>query len=151
MRSVDLTPFYGSIVGLDRVSRLLDAATRTDAGAAGYPPYNIEETGENAYRIELAVAGFKESELSIEVKESTLAIVGEKSAEDGKRYLHRGIAARAFERRFQLADHVVVKGARLEHGLLVIELAREIPESAKPRKIAIASENGAKTIEGVAS
>jgi molecular chaperone IbpA len=141
MRTFDLTPFYRSTIGFDRLFSLLDQVS--DA-APGYPPYNIERTGENAYRISVAVSGFAEGELSIVAKENTLTIKGEKTAnENGKdqaEVLYRGIAARAFERVFQLADHVQVKNASLENGLLHVDLVREIPEAKKPRSIPI---NGA--------
>ncbi len=138
MRTFDLTPFYRSTVGFDRLFNLLDQVGGFDA-APGYPPYNIERTGETAYRISVAVAGFAEPELSIELKENTLTIKGEKkSAEtDSAETLYQGIAARAFERVFQLADFVQVKGANLENGLLHVDLVREIPEAKKPRQIAI--------------
>jgi molecular chaperone IbpA len=139
MRTFDLTPLYRSTVGFDRLFSLLDQATGFEA-APTYPPYNIERTGENAYRITVAVAGFAEPELSIEVKENTLTIRGEKQAKQNEKngeVLYQGIAARAFERRFQLADHVEVKGAALENGLLHVDLAREIPEAMKPRSIQI--------------
>ncbi len=139
MRSADFAPFYRSTVGFDRVFTLLDSLTSGD-GAQTYPPYNIERTGENSYRITMAVAGFADGDLSIETKESTLTVKGERAGEDGetRQVLYRGIAGRAFERRFQLADHVEVRGATLANGLLHIELVREIPESLKPRRIAIA-------------
>lgn len=135
MRTFDLAPLYRSTVGFDRLFSMLDGF---DA-APGYPPYNIERTGENDYRITVAVAGFAESELSIEAKENTLTIKGEKQVKEEKNgeVLYQGIAARAFERQFQLADHVTVKGANLENGLLHVELVREIPEAKKPRQIAI--------------
>ena len=139
MRTYDLTPFYRSTVGFDRLFSLLDQATAD--GSPGYPPYNIERTGENAYRISVAVSGFSQGELSIVAKENTLTIKGEKSAnENGKdksEVLYRGIAARAFERVFQLADFVLVKNASLENGLLHVDLVREIPEAKKPRSIPI--------------
>jgi molecular chaperone IbpA len=138
MRSFDLTPFYRSTVGFDRVFGLLDQLS--DGSAQTYPPYNIERTGENAYRITMAVAGFGEGDLSIESKESTLTVKGEKKSETeekNREFLYRGIGARTFERRFQLADHVEVKGATLENGLLHVDLVREIPEAMKPRTIAI--------------
>jgi molecular chaperone IbpA len=141
MRTYDLAPFYRSTVGFDRLFSLLDRAT-ADA-SPGYPPYNIERTGENAYRITVAVSGFALDELSIVAKENTLTIKGEKAAnENGKdknEVLYRGIAARAFERVFQLADFVVVKNASLEHGLLHVDLVREIPEAKKPRNVPISS------------
>ncbi|BCP55015.1 heat-shock protein IbpA [Kaistia sp. 32K] len=141
MRTFDLSPLYRSTVGFDRLFSLLDQTTGVEGGVPGYPPYNIERTGENAYRITMAVAGFNDSELSIESRENTLTVKGEKKVEDGQdsEVLYRGIAARSFERRFQLADHVEVKGARLENGLLHVELVREIPEAMKPRTIAITS------------
>jgi molecular chaperone IbpA len=151
MRSFDLAPLYRSTVGFDRLFSMLDQASGLEAPSPTYPPYNIERTGENAYRITVAVAGFTDKDLSIEVREQALTIRGEKAAAeaDGKPdYLHQGIAARAFERRFQLADHVSVKGAVLDHGLLHVDLVREIPEAKKPRQIAIGSGSGPRTIEG---
>jgi molecular chaperone IbpA len=135
MRTFDLAPLYRSTVGFDRLFSMLDGF---DA-APGYPPYNIERTGENDYRISVAVAGFAENELTIEAKENTLTIKGEKQVkqENKGEVLYQGIAARAFERQFQLADYVVVKGASLENGLLHVDLVREIPETKKPRQIAI--------------
>jgi molecular chaperone IbpA len=136
MRTIDLTPLYRSVVGFDRLADLLDAASAE--AASGYPPYNIERTGENAYRIEIAVAGFKADDLNIEVKENLLTVQGRKPANDeAKRYLHRGLAERNFERRFQLADYVVVSDANLADGLLSISLKRELPEALKPRRIEI--------------
>ena len=137
MRTFDLAPLYRSTVGFDRLFSMLDGF---DA-APGYPPYNIERTGENDYRITVAVAGFGESELSIVSKENTLTIKGEKQVkqDNNGEVLYQGIAARAFERQFQLADYVQVKGANLENGLLHVELVREIPEAKKPRQIAIAN------------
>ncbi|MEA2982488.1 MAG: molecular chaperone IbpA [Alphaproteobacteria bacterium] len=135
MRTFDLAPLYRSTVGFDRLFSMLDGFE----AAPGYPPYNIERTGENDYRITVAVAGFGESELSIESKENTLTIKGEKQAKEevSGEVLYQGIAARAFERQFQLADYVQVKGASLENGLLHVDLVREIPEAKKPRQIAI--------------
>ena len=139
MRNFDTAPLYRSIVGFDRLAALLDAAAKTEA-ASGYPPYNIESVGENAYRIELAVAGFGPGELSIEARENVLTVTGRKADTDAdRRYLHRGLAARNFERRFQLADYVVVTDAELANGLLSISLKRELPESLKPRQIPISS------------
>ncbi|MGO3932338.1 Hsp20 family protein [Rhodopseudomonas pseudopalustris] len=141
MRTFDLTPFYRSTIGFDRLFNLLDQ-TPGDAAAPGYPPYNIERTGENAYRISVAVSGFSSAELSIVSKENTLTIKGEKTAnENGAKseVLYRGIAARAFERAFQLADYVTVKNASLENGLLHVDLVREIPEAKKPRSIPIST------------
>ena len=141
MRTYDLTPFYRSTVGFDRLLSLLDQATSD--GSPGYPPYNIERTGDNAYRITVAVSGFAREELSIVAKENTLTIKGEKvTGENGKdksEVLYRGIAARTFERVFQLADFVLVKNASLENGLLHVDLVREIPEAKKPRSIPISS------------
>jgi molecular chaperone IbpA len=151
MRAVDFAPLYRSTVGFDRLFSMLDNMGQPES-APTYPPYNIERTGENAYRISMAVAGFADSELSIESRENTLTVKGEKTEtkEEGeKEYLFRGIAARSFERRFQLADHVEVKTASLENGLLHIELVREIPEAMKPRKIEIAkAPKRVKQIEG---
>ena len=147
MRHFDFSPLYRSTVGFDRLFSMLDAAG-TDAPS--YPPYNIERTGENAYRITMAVAGFAESELSVEAKEHVLTIKGEKAEEDTDReVLYRGIASRTFERRFQIAEHVRVEGASLENGLLHVDLVREIPEAMKPRKIEITS-GGTKQIESTA-
>jgi molecular chaperone IbpA len=141
MRTFDLTPFYRSTVGFDRFFSLLDQANAD--GSPGYPPYNIERTGDNTYRISVAVSGFAQSELSIVAKENTLAIKGEKVAnensKDKSEVLYRGIAARTFERVFQLADFVAVKNASLENGLLHVDLVREIPEAKKPRNIPIAN------------
>ncbi|MBZ0229238.1 MAG: Hsp20 family protein [Bauldia sp.] len=136
----DPTPLYRSTVGFDRLFGMIDSLAGPDGSAPTYPPYNIERTGENAYRVTMAVAGFGEDELSIEAKENTLTVKGEKkeqSEAEGKQFLYRGIAARSFERRFQLADHVEVKGASLVNGLLHVDLVREIPEAMKPRTIAI--------------
>jgi molecular chaperone IbpA len=136
MRTTDLSPLYRSIVGFDRLANLLDAASVDSA--QGYPPYNIERTGENDYRIEIAVAGFKPAELTIEAKENLLTVQGQKAAnEDPRRFLHRGLAERNFKRRFQLADYVVVREAQLVDGLLSISLSRELPEQLKPRQIEI--------------
>ena len=149
MRTYDFSPLYRSAVGFDRLASLLESAARTSQ-ETGWPPYNIETTGENAYRIEIAVAGFKPDELNIEVKENLLTVTGRKTANDDgaadRTFLHRGLAERDFERRFQLADYVVVKTADLQNGLLSIELARELPEALKPRRIEIGS--GSKLIEG---
>lgn len=139
MRQFDLTPLYRSTVGFDRLFSLLDSVAGSEA-VPGYPPYNIERTAENAYRITVAVAGFAENDLAIEVKENALTVRGERKADERKgEILHQGIAARAFERRFQLADHVQATGASLENGLLHVELVREVPEAKKPRTIAIGS------------
>ena len=139
MRRFDFSPFYRSVVGLDRMTQLLEAAAATE-GASGYPPYNIERTDENIYRIEIAVAGFAPEDLSIDVKENRLTVQARKAANDeARQYLHQGVAARSFDRIFQLADYLVVKGADLANGLLTITLERELPEQLKPRRIEIAS------------
>ena len=140
MRTFDLAPLYRSTVGFDRMFNLFDSLSGSDGTVPTYPPYNIERTGENAYRVTMAVAGFGEADLSIESKENVLTVKGEKKATDADKeseFLYRGIASRAFERRFQLADHVEVKGATLENGLLHVDLVRNIPEAMKPRSIAI--------------
>ena len=133
----DYSPFYRSTIGFDRLFNLLDTATKFDSGST-YPPYDIEATGENQYRITMAVAGFGENDLEIASHENVLTIKGNKAeTEESKRFLYHGIAGRSFERRFSLADHVVVSGAKLENGLLHVELKREVPEALKPRKIEI--------------
>jgi molecular chaperone IbpA len=138
MRTIDFSPLYRSVVGFDRLAQILETAT--DDQASGYPPYNIERTDENAYRIEIAVAGFRSEELNVEVKENLLTVQGRKTANDAeRRFLHRGLAERDFERRFQLADYVVVTDAQLSDGLLSISLRRELPEALKPRRIEIAT------------
>lgn len=142
MRAFDLSPLLRSSVGFDHVNRLFELANRVDETATSYPPYNIEKRGEDAYRITMAVAGFGQSELDITVKENSLIVTGkaaEQAPQDGEQvsYLHRGIARRAFERRFELADTVKVVGAELKDGLLHIALKREVPEAKKPRQIAI--------------
>ena len=145
MRTFDLAPLYRSTVGFDRLFSMLDNVGGFDGGTPGYPPYNIERTGENAYRVSVAVAGFSEAELSIEAKENTLTIRGEKQTkteEKKSEVLHQGIAARAFERVFQLAEHVEVKGASLENGLLHVDLVRLVPEAKKPRQIPIGNGKG---------
>jgi molecular chaperone IbpA len=149
MRTTDFSPLYRSVVGFDRLAGLLEAAAKSDP-ASGYPPYNIESVGEDAYRIELAVAGFKIDELAIEAKENLLTVTGRKAANDAPRtYLHRGLAARDFERSFQLADYVLVTDATLADGLLAITLKRELPESLKPRQVRInTGAAGAHLIEG---
>ena len=142
MRTFDFAPLYRSTVGFDRMFSMLDEVAGFDSPAPSYPPYNIERTGENAYRISLAVAGFTDADLSIEAKENRLTIRGEKQTNDEEKtgdVLYKGIAERTFERGFQLADHVQVKGASLENGLLHVDLVREIPEAMKPRAIPIAS------------
>ena len=144
MRTFDFAPFYRSTVGFDRVFSALDQLVGVDASVPSYPPYNIARTGENAYRISVAVAGFTDADLAIEAKESMLTIRGEKQTNAEKEtgdVLYQGIAARTFERSFQLADYVQVKGASLENGLLHVDLVREIPEAMKSRAIQIASSN----------
>ena len=150
MRTFDLAPLYRSTVGFDRLFSMLDGF---DASTPGYPPYNIERTGENAYRISIAVAGFADHELNIEAKENTLTVKGEKKVkeETAGEVLSQGIAARAFERVFQLADYVVVKGANLENGLLHVDLVREIPEAKKPRQIAINGQSKPQVVEAKAA
>jgi len=155
MRHVDFAPLYRSTVGFDRLFSLLDTLGTPENGQTTYPPYNIERTGEDAYRISMAVAGFSETEISIEAHRNVLTVKGERTEEgkdEGKEVLYRGIAARAFERRFQLADHVEVEGASLKNGLLHIDLKRSVPEELKPRKIAIANGQAkAKQIEAKAA
>ncbi len=149
MRHFDFAPLYRSTIGFDRLAQLLDTVGGFDAETA-YPPYNIERTAENEYRISMAVAGFREDEIKAEVKENTLSVRGEKKAdttESERQYLHRGIAARNFERRFQLADHVEVKGAVLKDGMLHIDLVRNLPERMKPRTISITTEAAPKQLE----
>ncbi len=147
MRTTDFSPLYRFSVGFDRMQRLVDAASRFDEAAYAYPPYNIEAHGEDAYRITMTVAGFAEKDLDVTVTENTLVISGRKRDEDkGVSYLHRGIAGRAFERRFELADHIKVVGANLENGLLHVDMVRELPEEKKPRKIAIGSKNPFKAL-----
>jgi molecular chaperone IbpA len=152
MRTIDFTPLYRSVVGFDRLAALLETAAKTEP-ASKWPPYNIESTGEDSYRIELAVAGFKADELTIEVKEGLLTVQGRKTANDdaSRQYLHRGLAERDFERRFQLADYVLVTDAQLENGLLAIALKRELPEAMKPRRIEIATGESKTLIEDKAA
>lgn len=153
MRSFDFSPLYRSVVGFDRLAALLEAAAQSES-ATGWPPYNIESVGEDAYRVEIAVAGFTADELNVEVNQNLLTVQGRKTANDDaqKRYLHRGLAERNFERRFQLADYVVVTDAQLKDGLLSITLKRELPEALKPRRIAIGQGEAAGTlIEGKAA
>jgi len=150
MRNFDLTPFYRSTIGFDHLFSLLDQYADAESGASNYPPYNIERTDENAYRISVAVAGFSEDELSVETRESTLTVRGSKEASDKieneqRELLHQGIAARAFERRFQLADNVQATGASIVNGLLHVDLVREVPEAQKARMIEI--KKGGKTVD----
>jgi molecular chaperone IbpA len=152
MRTFDLSPLFRSTVGFDRLADMLDSVAQFDTGAA-YPPYNIERTSENHYRISLAVAGFAEKELAVEVKEGVLSVQGKRETdkENGQgRYLHQGIAGRSFERRFQLAENVEVKGAQLENGLLHIDLERIVPEEKKSRRIAIGAKAEGKVIDAKA-
>ena len=138
MRAIDFSPLYRTAIGFDHLASLLDASMRSDQKRPTYPPYNIELTGEDQYRITMAIAGFEQSDLSIEVEGNTLTVVGQKAEEEeGKQFLYRGIAARNFERQFQLADHIKVNGASFKNGMLHIELEREIPDALKPRKISI--------------
>ncbi len=143
MRHFDFTPLYRATVGFDQIADMMDRVLTNDAGQPSYPPYNIEKTAEDAYRISIAVAGFGEDDLSVEVKEQSLVVSARKASDaDDKTYLHRGIATRAFEKRFHLADHVRVTGASHENGMLHIDLEREVPEALKPRRIAISSTAG---------
>ncbi len=145
MRTYDFAPLYRSTVGFDRLATMLDRALTADVGTNSYPPYNIEKSGENEYRISVAVAGFSEDELSVEMRDGQLVVSAKKAEEDKdpNTYLHRGIASRAFEKRFQMADHVRPVGAETKDGLLHIDLIREVPEALKPRTIEIA---GPKTV-----
>ena len=140
MRNFDLAPLYRATVGFDQIADMMDRVLSNDMAQPTYPPYNIEKTADDAYRISIAVAGFAESDLSVEVKDGALVVSAQKTEDDGERtFLHRGIATRAFERKFQLADHVRVTGASHADGMLHIDLAREVPEALKPRRIEIAS------------
>ena len=147
MRTQDFSPLFRASVGFDRVADMLDRVMAQDVGSPTYPPYNIEKTDENAYRISVAVAGFTGEELAVEQRENALVISARKEKDDADRrtYLHRGIATRAFERRFMLADHVRVSGATHENGMLHVDLVREVPEALKPRRIEITSDTGAQT------
>lgn len=154
MRHVDFSPLYRSTVGFDRLFTILDSLAQPEGAQTTYPPYNIEKTGEDAYRISMAVAGFSEDEISLEAHRNVLTVKGERKEEandEGSELLYRGIASRAFERRFQLADHVEVLGAELKNGLLHIDLKRSVPEELKPRKIEIANGGKAKQIEAKAA
>jgi molecular chaperone IbpA len=148
MDRFDFSPLFRSTIGFDRLARLVDSATRVDSTALSYPPYNIEKTGEDSYRLSMAVAGFAPSDLDVQVQENGLLITGKAQPEtDASRYLHRGIARRAFERRFQLADTIKVVGASFDNGMLHVELVREIPEAMKPRTIKITAGAQPQTIE----
>lgn len=152
MRNFDFSPLYRSAIGFDRVASLLDSLSRTEQSQPSYPPYNIELTGEDHYRISMAVAGFDRSELNIEVNQNNLTVAGNKQADSEERtYLHQGIAARNFERRFQLADHVRVQAASFENGLLHIDLVREVPEAIKPRTIEIAGPDSSRENDSAAA
>ena len=143
MDRFDFSPLFRSTIGFDRLTRLVDAATRVDSASLAYPPYNIEKTGEDAYRLTMAVAGFSPAELDITVQENTLLVTGKAQKEDDNGgYLHRGIARRAFERRFSLADHMKVVGASLDNGMLSVDVVHEVPETAKPRTIKIGTTVG---------
>jgi molecular chaperone IbpA len=150
MDRFDFSPLFRSTIGFDRLARLVDSATRVDMAAPAYPPYNIESTGEDSYRLTMAVAGFSRDEIEITVQQNSLVISG-KAQKEGEetqgRYLHRGIARRAFERRFSLADHMKVNGASLDNGLLHVDLVREVPEEAKPRQITIGEAVAPKQVE----
>jgi molecular chaperone IbpA len=149
MDRFDFSPLFRSTIGFDRLARLVDTAARVDGTAVSYPPYNIEKTGDDSYRLTMAVAGFSQDEIDIVVHENTLSVSGKAQQEDESgRYLHRGIARRAFERRFSLADHLKVTGASLDNGLLHVDLVREVPEAMKPKTIAI---GGQPTLEVVTS
>ncbi len=153
MRTFDLAPLYRATVGFDQIADLMDRVLTADAGSQTYPPYNIEKTGDDGWRISIAVAGFSDTDLSIEVRENALLVSAKKSETEGERvYLHRGIATRAFERRFHLADHVRVTGANHADGMLHIDLVREVPEALKPRRIEIAKApvSDANLVEGQA-
>lgn len=148
MRNFDLTPLYRATVGFDQMADLMDRVLSTDSGTQTYPPYNIEKTGEDAWRITLAVAGFSTDDLGLEVKEQSLHVTARRTEDDSSRsYLHRGIATRAFERRFHLAEHVRVTGASHVDGLLHVDLVREVPEALKPRQIAISGDTAPSRLE----
>lgn len=146
MRNVDLAPLYRASVGFDRMADLMDRVLAADVSASTYPPYNIEKTGENSYRISIAVAGFAADDLSVEMRDGTVIVAARKAdVEDSRTFLHRGIATRAFERKFTLADHVRIEGASHLDGMLHVDLVREIPEALKPRRIAIIRKEGSET------
>jgi len=146
MTNFDFSPLFRTMIGFDRLASAMESASRADAG--GYPPYNVEVTGEDRYRITMAVAGFREAELDVQVKDTILTVTGQKQDDDkGRKFLYRGIATRGFERQFQLADYVRVAGAELRDGLLDIALVREVPEAMKPRRIEIRSDDK-RVIEG---
>ena len=147
MNAIDFSPLFRTAIGFDRLARLAEGSRGVEAGA--YPPYNIERTGEDQYVLTMAVAGFTDAEIELEVRAETLTITGKPAVQPdaAKNYLHRGIAGRAFERRFVLADHLVVQGAELANGLLHVSLRREVPEALKPRRIAIGGQNRPQLVE----
>lgn len=145
MRTYDFTPLHRATIGFDQIADLMNRVTASDASSNSYPPYNIEKTADDAYRISIAVAGFSAADLSVDVKDRSLVVSAKKAEEEGKTYLHRGIATRAFERRFHLADHVVVTGASHVDGMLHIELVKEVPEALKPRRIEITAQKAIET------
>lgn len=152
MRTIDFSPVFRSTIGFDRMARLVDAAYQASEASTqpSYPPYNIEKLNEDSYRITMAVAGFGDNDIDVTVKENSLTVSGKVEKDEtagAQAYLHRGIAARAFERKFDLADHIVVTGAEMENGLLHIDLVREVPEEKKPRKISIGTADGAPKLE----
>lgn len=153
MRNFDLTPLYRATVGFDQIADLMDRVLAQEPAQPSYPPYNIEKTGEDSWRISLAVAGFATDDITLEQRENALVVAARKAEADEQKtttYLHRGIATRAFERRFHLADHVRVTGAAHENGMLHIDLVREVPEALKPRRIAIAAAEAGKTVDAKA-
>lgn len=148
MRHIDRAPLYRASVGFDRMADLMDRVLSTESATQSYPPYNIEKTGENAYRISVAVAGFAADDLTVELRDGAIVLSGRKAEDEGERsFLHRGIATRAFERRFTLAEHIRVEGASHKDGMLHIELVREVPEALKPRRIAIERVDSPKQVE----
>lgn len=152
MRTLNLHPLFRSTVGFDRLIHLMDAAQRTEDAGTSYPPYNIEKLGDDRYRITMAVAGFSAADITILAKPNQVTVSGQAKGEDeNAQYLHRGIAGRAFERKFDLADHIRVQAAALENGLLHIELVREVPEAMKPRTIPIATANGTAAVPSLAA
>lgn len=145
MRTYDFAPLYRATVGFDQIADLMDRVLATETNANTYPPYNIEKTDEDAYRISIAVAGFSDADLNVEVKDKNLIVSAQKAEDEDKTYLHRGIATRAFERRFHLADHVIITGASHVDGMLHIDLVKEVPEALKPRRIQIAGQKAIAT------
>ena len=151
MPTFDFSPLYRSTVGFDRLMHVLDEATNFDAGAPSYPPYNIEKTGDSSYRITMAVAGFTNDEINIVAQPNSLVVSGRKKDEPKAEYLHRGIATRAFERRFDLADYIRVQDATLADGLLHLELVRDVPEALKPRTVKVGTKSQPQVLEGKAA